>query len=152
MEARAPAANAAAPAGTEVEESVGGGHVASLSAGPGEVAGSQGGRLARPPEAAALKLEPELAAAGGVREEDVEMPDAEPLSVGLDQHTVSGGHNAGETALQGVAAAAQPAAVQQQPLLTEAGAAEALCRHTAAQPPVLECEQTDGDRAEKHAP
>ncbi len=151
METGGPAVGASVPVGTEVEESVGGGHAAPLSAGPGEVASSQGGHLARPPEADAPKLEPEPSAAGGVRENDAEMRDAEPLSAGLEQHTVSGGHGAGDNALQGVATAVQTAALQQQPLVREEGAADALCRHTAALPPVLECEQTDGDRAQTHA-
>ena len=129
---------------------MGGGHTAPPSAGPGEVADSQGGHLARPNEADAPKLEPVPAVAGGVHEEDAEMPDAKPLSAGLDQHMVSGGYGAGENALQGVAAAAQSAATQEQSPVGE-DAADALCRHTAALPPVLECEQTDGDRAQTHA-
>jgi len=116
--------------------------------GGGKLSGRASGKA---PEADAPKLEPEPSAAGGVRENDAEMRDAEPLSAGLEQHTVSGGHGAGDNALQGVATAVQTAALQQQPLVREEGAADALCRHTAALPPVLECEQTDGDRAQTHA-
>ena len=131
MGAGGPAADAPALAGTEVQ-SVDGGQAA-------------------PPETDAPKLEPEPAAAGGTREEDAEMPDAEPLSAGLDQHMVSGALGAGEIVLQGVAAAAQGAALQQQAPVRQEGPADALCRHMATQPPVLECERTHGDCARMHA-